>query len=271
MRLKESAVCIASLFALIMIPQTLWAQEPGAAVVADTDESRIADLIAASHILAARGIIDGRGHVSVRSARNPAHYFMARMMPPGEVRRSDIVELDADSKPVSGDAPNVHVVSERFIHGEIYRKRSDIQAVVHCHPVEVLPFTVTQAPFKAVIHTASFLGSEPAPVFDLRSVEGEDNRMLVTNKVSGAALATTLGARSVVLMRGHGMSVGAASVPDVVFRSIYTILNAEVETKALRLGTPVFLNKFESQTGQLVGPLWENWKKQVENGKGESQ
>jgi ribulose-5-phosphate 4-epimerase/fuculose-1-phosphate aldolase len=193
---------------------------------------------------------------------NPTHYYMARVSPPSEVDLQDIVEFDADSQQVSAVA--APVFSERFIHGEIYRKRPDVQAIVHCHPPAVLPFTVTTTPFKAVIHTAYFLGAEAAPVFDLRGAEGEDNRMLVVNRSSGAALASTLGTRSVVLMRGHGMAIAAPSVRDAVFRSIYSIVNAEVEMQALSLGKPIFLNKFEAQRTEWIDPLWEIWRKQAD-------
>src|SRR5258708_2973715 len=39
------------------------------------DTERIADLVLANHILADQGVVDGFGHVSVRSAKNPQHYF----------------------------------------------------------------------------------------------------------------------------------------------------------------------------------------------------
>src|SRR5580704_4109175 len=66
----------------------------------DTDEARIEDLITASHILANEGVLDSFGHVTVRSASDPSHFFMPRAMPPALVSRADIVEVDLDCKPV---------------------------------------------------------------------------------------------------------------------------------------------------------------------------
>jgi hypothetical protein len=63
---------------------------------ADSDQTRIEDLITASHILANEGILDSFGHVTVRSASDPNHLFMPRAMPPALVSRADIVELDLD-------------------------------------------------------------------------------------------------------------------------------------------------------------------------------
>ena len=54
---------------------------------------------------------------------------------------------------------------ERFIHGEIYRLRPDVNAIVHSHSPSVIPFSVTDVPMKAMFHTAAFI-AEGVPVFD---------------------------------------------------------------------------------------------------------
>lgn len=223
----------------------------------DSDENRIADLIEGNHILANEGVLDGFGHVSVRSLSNPRHFYMSRSRAPGLVSRDDIMEFDERSEPV--DPRGRKMYGERFIHGEILAARPDVNAVVHSHSPEVLPFTVTKAPFKALIHMAAFLGSTPAPVFEIRDVLGDDNRILVSENRTGAALAKVLGSRAVVLMRGHGMSVAAESVKLVVLRAIYTQLNARIEAAALRLGEPTFLNDFEVQRTDPVDRPWEVW------------
>ena len=43
----------------------------------DSDEQRVADLVTGNHILFDQGVVDGFGHISVRSATNPTHYWMA--------------------------------------------------------------------------------------------------------------------------------------------------------------------------------------------------
>jgi ribulose-5-phosphate 4-epimerase/fuculose-1-phosphate aldolase len=222
-----------------------------------TDEIRIADLIEGNHILAAEGVLDGFGHISVRSVTNPRHFYMSRSRAPALIVRDDIMEFDERSEPV--DARGRSTYGERYIHGEILAARPDVNAVVHSHSPEVLPFTVTAAPFKALIHMAAFLGSTPAPVFEIRDVLGDDNRMLVSENRTGAALANVLGDRSVVLMRGHGMSVAAEDVKMVVLRAIYTQLNARIQAAALQLGEPNFLNAYEVQRTDPTGRPWEVW------------
>src|SRR6516225_3830936 len=85
----------------------------------DSDEQRIADLVSASRILVQEGVLDSFGHVTVRSLKDPSHYFMPRAMPPALVTANDIVELDANSVAVDPSAPRTN--GERFIHGEIYK------------------------------------------------------------------------------------------------------------------------------------------------------
>ena len=40
------------------------------------DAERIAELVVANQIIADQGVVDGFGHISVRSAKNPNHYFI---------------------------------------------------------------------------------------------------------------------------------------------------------------------------------------------------
>jgi HCOMODA/2-hydroxy-3-carboxy-muconic semialdehyde decarboxylase len=230
----------------ISVTRPAFAQAQGttANTIADTEEQRLADLITANHILFDQGVVDPYGHVSVRSLRNPRHFFLSRSQAPGLVTKDDILEFDEDSKPVNLSGKPMY--SERFIHGEIYRAHPEVQAVVHAHSPAVLPFGVTNVPLRPLIHTAGFL-PDVVPVFEIRSAAGPDNGMLVQDTVVGAALAKALGSASVVLMRGHGMAVVGPSVRHAVFRAIYTQLNAQVELEALKLGSPVFMNQTEAR------------------------
>jgi len=46
------------------------------------------DLVAANRVLAAHGVIDAYGHVSLRSPRDPNRYFVARAVAPETARSS---------------------------------------------------------------------------------------------------------------------------------------------------------------------------------------
>lgn len=239
------------------------AQTPPSAGPADP--ALIADLVAANRILFDQGVVDGFGHVSVRHNANPARYLLARSMAPGLVTADDIMEFDLDS--ASLDPRKRTAYLERFIHGEIYKTRPDVQAVVHSHSPGVIPFADTGVALRPMNHIAGFLG-DGAPVFEIRDVDGPATNMLIRNAALGAALAAKLGRSSVVLMRGHGSTVVAQSLKHVVYRAIYTEVDARMQAEAMRLGTPVFLNAEEAAAARvtndgLVERPWELWKRQA--------
>lgn len=212
--------------------------------IADTDEQRIADLVSANHVCSDLGIVDGMGHVTARSIKDPTHYFMAQSIAPGLVTKDDIIEFDQDSKPIDAGMRPYH--GERFIHGEIYRARPDVQGIVHCHTSVVVSFGLSGVPgvaLRPVFHMAGFLPAV-VPVFEIRNApdNGGYHGMEVLNHPLGVELAKTLGNSSVVLMRGHGMTVVGSSVIQAVSRANYTVINAQIQLEAMRLGPVVYLN-----------------------------
>lgn len=232
----------------------------------DALQTAIDDLVTANHILFREGIVDAFGHVTMRHPTKPGHYLMARNMQPVFTTRADIVELDVDSKPVGGNPPSVSL--ERFIHGEIYRIRPDIGAVVHSHAAAVLPFSVAKGmPLKAICHTTGFIG-DAAPIFEIRDFAGDSSNMLVQTAPLGASLAKVLANKSLILMRGHGFTVCGASLQEAVYNSINTVINARVEMDALRLGTVTFLSEGEAaavskQHNASLNRTWEVWAKRA--------
>src|SRR5438874_10072993 len=155
--------------------------------------NHLEDLVAAYRILAEYGVIDAYGHVSLRSAANPQRYYLARSLAPERVQAEDMIEYDLDSNPL--DAKGRESVTERFIHGEIYKARPEIMAVVHNHSPSVVPFSVTGVPMRALWHMAAFVGpGEGAglPNWEIRDVRKGTN-LLVIDGVLGASLAKKLG------------------------------------------------------------------------------
>jgi HCOMODA/2-hydroxy-3-carboxy-muconic semialdehyde decarboxylase len=232
------------------------------------DPAVLDDLVVANHILFDQGVVDGFGHVSVRHDKDPNRYLLARSMAPALVAADDIMEFDLDSTPVDPSGRTSYL--ERFIHGEIYKLRPDVVAIVHSHSPSVIPFANTNIALKPMNHIASFLGTG-APVFDIRTAGGPATDMLIRNNALGKALATTLGPNSVALMRGHGSVAAAQSIRHVVFRAVYTEVNARTEAEALAMGgKPEFLNPQEAAAAMktndaLVGRPWELWKRHAES------
>ena len=230
-----------------------------------TSRGLIEDVVAGSRILAGHEVLDAYGHVSARCDRRPDRFIMSRALAPALVTAADILEHAADSELLPGEKRKGFL--ERYIHGEIYRSRPDVMAIVHSHASSVIPFGVTRTKLKPVYHMGSFLWSG-VPVFDIRKLRPE-NDLLITDRSLGEALAGSLGACNCVLMRGHGMTVVGESVPEAVYRAIYTDMNARLQLQATQLEGPIeFLSEAEGRmatksVGGTVQRPWELWKKQL--------
>lgn len=227
----------------------------------------IADLAAASHILAERGVVDAYGHVSMRHPEAPDRYFMSKSMAPALVTPDDIIEYDLDSNPVNAEGRGSFL--ERFIHGQIYKARPDVNSVVHSHSPSVIPFGLVEVPMQAMFHNAAFL-AQGVTVFDISERFGNTD-MLVSDNEKGVALCDCLGAQNVGLMRAHGAVACGPTLQLAVFRAIFTEVNARVQhwTQALAQGAPMaVLNEEEgiladgpNQGASLRG--WDLWRRQV--------
>jgi ribulose-5-phosphate 4-epimerase/fuculose-1-phosphate aldolase len=234
---------------------------------AKIDPAILDDLVDANHILYAQGVVDGFGHVSARHPEKPAHFLIARSMAPALVTAEDIVELDLDGRAVQPNAPGSYL--ERFIHGEIYRARPDVIAVVHSHSAGLIPFgAVPGAGLKPISHMGGYLGAGVA-LYEIRDAGGPATDMLVKTPELGRALAKSLGRHSIVLMRGHGATmVGTSSVRQAVYRAVYAEKNARMQMEALRLGEPTYLTAEEASGAALANDqnldrAWQLWRREV--------
>lgn len=229
------------------------------------DPALIEDLVAANRILADQGVVDGYWHVSVRHPRNPERYFLSRSLAPELVNVADIMEYDLDSNPVDRRGRTMYL--ERFIHGEIYKARPEINAVVHSHSPAVVPFGVSNMPLRPLYHMSGF-PSEGVPLFEIRDAGGMTN-LLVRNPELGRALARSLADKPVALMRGHGNVVVGSTLPLVVYRAVYTEVNARLQMQAIMLGGSI--TYLEPEEGRLaaaniaatIGRPRELWKRKA--------
>lgn len=228
------------------------------------DPALIEDLVAANRILAHHGVVDAWGHVSVRHDRDPDRYLMSRSLALELVTADDIIEYDLDS--VAGEGRGRTLYLERFIHGEIYRARPDVQAVVHHHSPSVIPFGVSAQPLRPIYHMAAFLG-DGVPVFEIRKFGGMTD-LLVRDAALGRALAQTLGRHTAALLRGHGAVVVGPTIQHAVARSIYMEMNARLQQQALALGAVTYLEPEEARladgtVSSTYARPWELWKRRV--------
>ncbi|MCX7610513.1 MAG: class II aldolase/adducin family protein [Ignavibacterium sp.] len=78
------------------------------------------------------------GNISALSERNTI--FITRSgVCKGELTIEDILEIDLKGNIISGEGK---ISTENKLHRFIYSKRSDVKAVVHCHPIYSTAFTL---------------------------------------------------------------------------------------------------------------------------------
>jgi ribulose-5-phosphate 4-epimerase/fuculose-1-phosphate aldolase len=241
------------------------AQQAAPVSAAPADAKLIEDLVAASRILADHGLLDGWGHISVRHDKDPNRYLMSRGLSAELVTAKDIIEFDLDSRPVDTHGlPLSAMFTERYIHGEIYKLRPDVVAVVHTHAPSLIPFGDTKVPLQPMYHRAAFIAFG-VPVFEIRERSGMTD-MLIRDATLGRNLAEALGDHPAILMRGHGAAITAPTLQRAVARTIFLELNAKLQADAMRMGSPITYlaleeaKKIEAREGHGLARTWEGWK-----------
>ncbi|MGB8526252.1 MAG: class II aldolase/adducin family protein [Rhodoplanes sp.] len=225
------------------------------------------DLVVANHILFDQGVVDAFGHVSVRHDQRADRFLLACNIAPGSVTADDILEYGLDGEPIAPDGRRLY--AERYIHSEIYREYPHVIAVVHSHSHAIVPLSVLKStPLRAIFHMAGFIG-ESAPVFDIRDVAGPGTDLLISNGSLGRALAKCFAKSNIVLMRGHGSTVIAPSLRQVVYRAVYAEINARYQLATMPLGEVNYLTAEEAKSCERnieahVQRPWDLWKKQAQ-------
>jgi HCOMODA/2-hydroxy-3-carboxy-muconic semialdehyde decarboxylase len=115
-----------------------------------------------------------------------------------------------------------------------------------------------------VFHLGATIGAK-VPFWDSLDEFGDTN-LLVVKPEEGASLARALGPHSVVLMRRHGATVVGATLRELVFRSIYSCLNAVYLSEGKKMGKVGPLTPGEISMAGAINKIpsvplrtWEYW------------
>ncbi len=170
-----------------------------------------------SRILGMQGLMrESTGHVSARVKGEDAMWVRCRG---GNERgltytdRANIRKLDFDG---NGAGDGYASPNEVHIHGELYRARPDVNAIVHAHPYYALLCGVTNLEYLPV-----FGGFEPAALdIVLKGVPVYPRAATVTDKTMAAEMIRYMEDRDVLLMKGHGITVTASSIEDATALAI---------------------------------------------------
>lgn len=180
-------------------------------------------------------IVDFNGHMSARLPGTDRVLINAGASVRSALTARDIVTIDLDGRPADGDAvPPM----EFHIHTEIYRRRPDVHAVVHTHPLWSTLFSMAGEPVLAVTMQAAVIGE----------IRRFDRTASINTQALGADLADSLGGARAVMLRSHGAVCVGADIVEAFVLAVYLEENARRQYLARPLGTPANLGDDELET-----------------------
>jgi HCOMODA/2-hydroxy-3-carboxy-muconic semialdehyde decarboxylase len=214
------------------------------------EQALLEELALGNRILARElAILDIQGHLTARSRINSNHYYIARFLSPGAVTTTDFIENDLDSNPVNG--PRNDQAREIYLHGEIFKARPDVMAIVHAHTPEFVAFGMSSVPL--------WSGESMVPVWDIRPFN-KGRSGIVSTPALGHAMAEKLGSSEAVLLWGHGIALTAGSIPDVVSRANDLRNGAQLQQAVISMGGTWKPHANARSTDGASDRTWEYYK-----------
>ena len=173
-------------------------------------------------ILQKQRLIDGYGHVTARLS--DGNILSTPHMPPGKVAVRDLIVIDADGKKLQGFGdPN----GETAMHTSIYKTRPDVQCILHYHADELVAVAASGQEIKVIANCAVPF-HRGTPIYD--------SPVLIRDERLGNKVAETLGDKNAVLLRGHGGTVAAENLDQLLRWGIDLVRSARIQLMAAPLG-----------------------------------
>src|SRR5688572_2173404 len=188
----------------------------------DAVEATKEKMVLVCKVLQKQRVIDGYGHLTVRLG--DGRILSTPHMPPGKVALRDLIFIDTEGKKLEGAGePN----GETPMHTSIYKARPDVHSILHYHDDELIAVAASGQGIK-VLSNAGVHFYRGTPIYD--------SPLLIRNHQLGDKVAATLGDRSAVLLRGHGGTVVAKNLDQLVRRGLDLVRSAKLQIMASTLG-----------------------------------
>ncbi|HTH97666.1 MAG TPA: class II aldolase/adducin family protein [Stellaceae bacterium] len=187
-------------------------------------------------------IIDFNGHFSARVPGTDHILINSGASVRSALTVDDIIAIDLDGKPV-GDTRVPPM--EYHIHTEIFRRRPDVHAVVHTHPLWSMVLSMAGHPVLPVIMQSAVMGE----------VRRFGKITSINTKPLGEALAEELGDNRIVTLKSHGAVIAAEGILEAFVLGVYLEETAQRQHLAMQVGTPTQLTAEEIVT--IRNNLWK--------------
>ena len=178
------------------------------------------DQVAAScRMLAQHGLVKGStGHVSTRVPGTNDILIRGRPHVDKGLRFAEpscVIRVGEDARPV-GDTYGVSRVSEIYLHTEVYKRRPEVNAVIHAHPPGALLCTIARIKLRPI-----FGGFEPGGMRMAEAGVPEYERSITLHTLEETTpMLDVMGSEDVILLSRHGTLVTGRSVQEATARAI---------------------------------------------------
>ena len=181
-------------------------------------------LAGACRILAREGHESGlAGQVTARAQAPGTWWTLQFGYGFDEATAERMVLVDEDLKPLRGGRPNPGV---RF-HIWVYRKRPDVQAIIHTHAPHASALASTGKPLKTIhMDSAMLHGTAHLPEWPGVPVADDEGRI-----ISGA-----LGGAKTILLANHGLLSAGASIEEAAYLAVFFERAARMQLRAMAAG-----------------------------------
>jgi len=184
-------------------------------------------------ILAQHDLVKGStGHVSQRILGTDDMLIRGRPHVDRGLRfaePSSIIRVGPDALPV-GDTHGVARVAEIYLHTEVYKRRPEVNAVIHAHPPGVVLCTINNVPLRPIF--GGF--SPPARAIAEAGVPIYERSITLHTLEETLPMLDVMGNKDVILLSRHGILVTGRSVEEVTGRA----LNLEFLARMCWIATP---------------------------------
>jgi len=211
-------------------------------------------IVLACRILDNEGIVDELGHFSARGEDEDT-YLMNGKVSPGMARPEDIITMSLDGVKLDG---KLEPPAEAPLHTAIYKKRPDVNAIVHTHSPMVVVLGAMNIGLRPIHITSAMAFSEGIPIYG--------GAGLINSSEIGDEVAERLGEHPAVMLRNHGDIVVDESIEQCCMGAIWMEKAAALQYHACALGEPSFMSKDEAEhtrkqtiAGKAYGRSWDHF------------